>query len=133
MSELARGERRDLVAAAWRRCDGVLLVVEPGTPATFEVVREARKQLLRGGGQLRLLGELGKLGVLAVDLYPELRLLVVISRARPCAGRAVDHLRPDHHGHRAGKYDLQRLFVKPSLQLAERIEPKDIRSGQLAE
>jgi len=50
LSELARGERRDLVAAAWRRCDGVLLVVEPGTPATFEVVREARKQVLRGGG-----------------------------------------------------------------------------------
>lgn len=50
LSEMARGQRRDLLSAAWRRCDGVLLVVEPGTPATFEVVRDARAQLLRSGG-----------------------------------------------------------------------------------
>ena len=49
LSEMAVRERREVLHAAWRRCRGVLVVVEPGTPATFEVVREARAQLLRGG------------------------------------------------------------------------------------
>lgn len=41
--------RRALVASAWQRCSGLLLIVEPGTSAAFPIVRAARDQLLQLG------------------------------------------------------------------------------------
>ena len=39
--------RRRVVRDAWRRCGGMLVIVEPGTPTGSALVREARAQLLR--------------------------------------------------------------------------------------
>jgi ribosomal protein RSM22 (predicted rRNA methylase) len=46
LNELDAESQRQLVAAAWQRSAGLLLIVEPGTSAAFEVVRAARDQLL---------------------------------------------------------------------------------------
>jgi ribosomal protein RSM22 (predicted rRNA methylase) len=46
LNELDAESQRQVVAAAWQRTAGVLLIVEPGTSAAFEVVRAARDQLL---------------------------------------------------------------------------------------
>jgi len=42
LGEIAPDERVALVTNAWLRCSGVLLIVEPGTPEGFAVVRAAR-------------------------------------------------------------------------------------------
>ncbi len=45
------GERADdLVALWWERCSGLIVVVEPGTPAGFGVVRRVRSLLVSLGG-----------------------------------------------------------------------------------
>jgi ribosomal protein RSM22 (predicted rRNA methylase) len=49
LSELEPRERAMLVAKANAVCSGVVLVIEPGTPATFEVLRHAREQLVSSG------------------------------------------------------------------------------------
>ena len=49
LNELDAEAQRQVVAAAWERTTGVLLIVEPGTSAAFEVVRAAREQLLGVG------------------------------------------------------------------------------------
>jgi ribosomal protein RSM22 (predicted rRNA methylase) len=46
LNELDAESQRRVVAAAWQRSAGLLLIVEPGTSAAFEVVRAAREQLL---------------------------------------------------------------------------------------
>lgn len=51
LSELNPEDRDAVVAMAWRLTVGLLLVVEPGTPAGFAVVRGARDRLLAAGAQ----------------------------------------------------------------------------------
>jgi ribosomal protein RSM22 (predicted rRNA methylase) len=46
LNELDAESQRQVVAAAWQRSAGLLLIVEPGTSAAFDVVRAARDQLL---------------------------------------------------------------------------------------
>ncbi|MDQ2999241.1 MAG: small ribosomal subunit Rsm22 family protein [Chloroflexota bacterium] len=46
LNELDAEAQQQVVAAAWQRTAGLLLIVEPGTSAAFEVVRAAREQLL---------------------------------------------------------------------------------------
>ncbi len=49
LNELDAEAQRQVVAAAWQCTAGLLLIVEPGTSAAFEVVRAARDQLLGMG------------------------------------------------------------------------------------
>jgi ribosomal protein RSM22 (predicted rRNA methylase) len=51
LNELDPDARRQVVDAAWQLTGGLLLIVEPGTSAAFEVVRAAREQLLGAGAQ----------------------------------------------------------------------------------
>jgi ribosomal protein RSM22 (predicted rRNA methylase) len=52
LNELAPRTRTELVAQAWHRCRGVLLLVEPGTMAGFANLMAARSQLLAAGATL---------------------------------------------------------------------------------
>ncbi len=49
LNELDSIDRQRVVEQAWAATAGVLLIVEPGTAAAFEVVRAARDALLAGG------------------------------------------------------------------------------------
>lgn len=49
LNELDEPARQAVVARAWRRTAGLLLIIEPGTSAAFPVVRAARDQLLGSG------------------------------------------------------------------------------------
>lgn len=49
LNELDSEHQRAIVAAAWQRTAGLLLIIEPGTSAAFPVVRAARDQLLGVG------------------------------------------------------------------------------------
>lgn len=51
LNELDQTDRRAIVARAWERTAGLLLIVEPGTSAAFPVVRAARDQLLAEGAR----------------------------------------------------------------------------------
>ncbi len=51
LNELEPPARRAVVEFAWRSTAGVLLIVEPGTSAAFEVVRSARDRLLDLGAR----------------------------------------------------------------------------------
>src|SRR6266545_2556390 len=51
LNELDAESQRQILAAAWQRTAGLLLIVEPGTSAAFEVVRAARDQLLGLGAR----------------------------------------------------------------------------------
>jgi ribosomal protein RSM22 (predicted rRNA methylase) len=46
LNELSPDAQAAVVADAWRRTSGLLLIIEPGTSAAFPVVRAARDQLL---------------------------------------------------------------------------------------
>jgi ribosomal protein RSM22 (predicted rRNA methylase) len=46
LNELPDALRKDIVALAWQRCSGVLLIVEPGTSAAFPIVKAMREYLL---------------------------------------------------------------------------------------
>ncbi|GHO97202.1 ribosomal small subunit Rsm22 [Reticulibacter mediterranei] len=46
LNELPEALRKDIVALAWQRCSGVLLIVEPGTSAAFPIVKAMRDYLL---------------------------------------------------------------------------------------
>ena len=48
--EMASGDAGLLLREAWGACDGVLVVVEPGTPAGFARVAAMRRSLLAQGG-----------------------------------------------------------------------------------
>lgn len=51
LNELDGETRRRVVAEAWSATGGLLLIVEPGTPEAFEVVRAARDALLAEGAR----------------------------------------------------------------------------------
>jgi ribosomal protein RSM22 (predicted rRNA methylase) len=51
LNELAPDERQPIVNAAWRMSGGMLLIVEPGTPEGFAIVRAARDALLAEGAR----------------------------------------------------------------------------------
>ncbi len=51
LNELNEELRKTVIAYAWERCSGVLLLVEPGTSAAFPIVKQAREQLLSLGAQ----------------------------------------------------------------------------------
>ncbi len=51
LNELSGSVQREVVSFAWAHCDGVLLIVEPGTSAAFPNVRDAREQLLELGAK----------------------------------------------------------------------------------
>lgn len=49
LNELDAETQRQVVALAWEWTGGLLLIVEPGTPTAFPLVRAAREQLLAAG------------------------------------------------------------------------------------
>lgn len=51
LNELPPELRREVIDIAWQLTTGVLLIVEPGTRAAFDVVRAARDQLLAHGAR----------------------------------------------------------------------------------
>jgi ribosomal protein RSM22 (predicted rRNA methylase) len=52
LGELDRGEARDIAGRAWEATTGCLLIVEPGTPAGFALIRDLRDHLLGEGATL---------------------------------------------------------------------------------
>lgn len=50
INELSEQETEKLVARLWESTNGVLVIVEPGTPAGFVRIRQVREQLLSLGG-----------------------------------------------------------------------------------
>jgi ribosomal protein RSM22 (predicted rRNA methylase) len=52
LSEMPSGEAGLVLRSAWAACEGVLVVVEPGTPAGFAVVETARTQLVASGAHI---------------------------------------------------------------------------------
>ncbi len=51
LNELASEIQQQVVAWAWEHCDGVMLLVEPGTSAAFPALKNAREQLLALGAR----------------------------------------------------------------------------------
>jgi len=49
LNELRPADIAGVIQAAWQRTGKVLLVVEPGTPSGFDLVRQARAQLIAAG------------------------------------------------------------------------------------
>lgn len=52
LDELAPAARNRLVDWAWSRCAGLLLIVEPGTPAGWHRILAARDQLIAAGARI---------------------------------------------------------------------------------
>ncbi len=52
LGELPPAERDEVVARLWAHVAGAAVIVEPGTPRGFEVVRRARALLIAGGGSI---------------------------------------------------------------------------------
>lgn len=52
LAEMTGTQAEGVVRGAWERCAGVLVVVEPGTPAGYQRILAARDLLLRGGGRV---------------------------------------------------------------------------------
>ena len=52
LDELAPAARDRAIDWAWSRCEGVLLIVEPGTPAGWHRILATRDQLLAAGGRI---------------------------------------------------------------------------------
>ena len=52
LNELAAADRPGAVERLWNAARGMLLLVEPGTPAGFAVLRAAREQLLQSGARI---------------------------------------------------------------------------------
>lgn len=50
LNEIPDARRAELVARLWAAARAGLLLVEPGTPAGFGIIREARRQLIDAGG-----------------------------------------------------------------------------------
>ena len=51
LNEMDERLREALVRSAWKKCAGMLLIVEPGTSAAFPIVRAARDMLLAEGAR----------------------------------------------------------------------------------
>lgn len=52
LGELGSLRAAEVALAAWRATSGCLLIVEPGTPVGFALVRELRAQLIGAGGRI---------------------------------------------------------------------------------
>jgi ribosomal protein RSM22 (predicted rRNA methylase) len=52
LGELVEQARGPLVDRLWERCAGVLLIVEPGTPRGWAIVRAARERLRAAGAAI---------------------------------------------------------------------------------
>jgi ribosomal protein RSM22 (predicted rRNA methylase) len=52
LDELSPETRQRLIDTAWTHCTGLLLIVEPGTPAGWQRILAARDQLLAAGAQV---------------------------------------------------------------------------------
>jgi ribosomal protein RSM22 (predicted rRNA methylase) len=52
LDELAPAARQRLIDWAWSHCEGLMLIVEPGTPAGWQRILAARDQLLAAGGRV---------------------------------------------------------------------------------
>ncbi len=52
LAEIAPAAQEGLVARLWAACEGLLVLVEPGTPAGFERLRAARIQLIAAGAEI---------------------------------------------------------------------------------
>ena len=52
LGELDASTRHDVVDRLWQDTSGVLTVIEPGTPAGFEVIRGVRAHLVEAGGHV---------------------------------------------------------------------------------
>ena len=52
LGELALDSQTAVVSRAWAACSGVLLLVEPGTPAGAQRIQRARLQLIAAGAQV---------------------------------------------------------------------------------
>ncbi len=52
LDELDAPERARLVSRLWERTDGILLIVEPGTPAGWARILEARRALIEAGARI---------------------------------------------------------------------------------
>ncbi len=50
LGEIAPAHREALLDALWKATTGVLVIIQPGTPAGFDVVRTARASLIASGG-----------------------------------------------------------------------------------
>jgi ribosomal protein RSM22 (predicted rRNA methylase) len=52
LGELDRTDVRDVASRAWDATTGCLVIVEPGTPAGFSLIRDLRDHLIREGATL---------------------------------------------------------------------------------
>ena len=52
MNELSPGDRMSILEWLWGQADGVLVIVEPGTPDGFESIRTARRWLIDQGAHI---------------------------------------------------------------------------------
>jgi ribosomal protein RSM22 (predicted rRNA methylase) len=52
LAEIAPDRQAAVVADLWAACDGLLALVEPGTPAGFARLRKAREALIFAGAQI---------------------------------------------------------------------------------
>lgn len=52
LNELPPPQRARVIARAWQATRQLLLIVEPGTPAFFSIIKEARQQLCQDGGHI---------------------------------------------------------------------------------
>jgi ribosomal protein RSM22 (predicted rRNA methylase) len=52
LAEIAPARLADVVAALWRACEGLLVLVEPGTPAGYRRLLAARAQLIAAGATI---------------------------------------------------------------------------------
>lgn len=50
LNELDPAQRSGSLDALWRNAEQALILIEPGTPAGFEIIRDARKAILAQGG-----------------------------------------------------------------------------------
>lgn len=52
LNELSDSARENVVSQLWDAADGLLLLIEPGTPVGFSHLKKAREQLLQKGGHV---------------------------------------------------------------------------------
>lgn len=52
IGELSSDAGRRLISVAWEACAGTMVLVEPGTPRGFNVIAEAREQLISSGASI---------------------------------------------------------------------------------